>query len=69
MAKGMPCLLRVAQKCLGEEGSTTVAAHSNMGIHGKGKSIRPKAVVEDGLAGMVDPLAGFTFQEPRAMLL
>lgn len=36
---------------------------------GKGKSIRPKAVVEDGLAGMVDPLAGFTFQEPRAMLL
>ena len=40
LAKGMPCLLRVTQKCLGEGGETTVAAHSNMGIHGKGKSLK-----------------------------
>lgn len=40
LAKGMPCLLRVHQNCLGEEGSTTVAAHSNMGIHGKGMGLK-----------------------------
>lgn len=40
LAKGEPCLLQIHDKCLGSEGSTTVAAHSNQGIHGKGKSIK-----------------------------
>jgi hypothetical protein len=40
LAKGEPCLLRVASNCLGEEGSTTVACHSNLLIHNKGRSIK-----------------------------
>ena len=39
LAEGMPCLLKVDPNCLGE-GDTTVSAHSNLGIHGKGKSIK-----------------------------
>lgn len=35
MARGMPCLLRTRQ-CNGDR-STTVAAHSNLLIHGKGR--------------------------------
>ncbi len=34
MARGMPCLLRVPGVCTGGR-STTVACHSNLGIHGK----------------------------------
>ena len=34
MAKGMPCLLRVPGVCQGGT-ETTVAAHSNLSIHGK----------------------------------
>jgi hypothetical protein len=40
LAEGEPCLLQVAQNCLGGEGSTTVACHSNLLIHGKGRSIK-----------------------------
>lgn len=40
LAKGEPCLLQIHDKCLGSEGSTTVAAHSNRMEHGKGKSIK-----------------------------
>lgn len=40
VAKGEKCLLNISPKCLGDEGSTTVAAHSNFGIHGKGKSLK-----------------------------
>jgi hypothetical protein len=40
LAHGEPCLLQVAQNCLGREGSTTVACHSNLLIHGKGRSIK-----------------------------
>lgn len=34
MARGMPCQLRVAGVCIGGT-ETTVACHSNLGIHGK----------------------------------
>jgi ribosomal protein S27E len=34
LAQGKPCLLRV--KCSGSSSETTVAAHSNSQIHGKG---------------------------------
>ncbi len=40
LAEGEPCLLMVATNCLGGEGSTTVACHSNLLIHGKGRSIK-----------------------------
>lgn len=36
MAKGKPCLLMAVGACLGPDGSTTVACHSNQGRHGKG---------------------------------
>jgi hypothetical protein len=40
LAKGEKCLLEVADDCLGDEGSTTVAAHSNLMEHGKGKGLK-----------------------------
>ena len=40
LAKGEKCLLQVADDCLGDEGSTTVAAHSNLMTHGKGKGLK-----------------------------
>lgn len=40
LAKGEKCLLQVSDQCLGEEGSTTVAAHSNQMAHGKGKGLK-----------------------------
>lgn len=40
VAKGEPCLLKISPKCLGTEGSTTVAAHSNFLEHGKGKGLK-----------------------------
>lgn len=40
LAEGEPCLLRVAKNCLGGDGSTTVSCHSNLLIHGKGRSIK-----------------------------
>lgn len=36
MANGMPCLMRVDGVCNGDK-RTTVAAHSNLSIHGKAK--------------------------------
>lgn len=35
MARGKPCLLHAVEGCLGNDGSTTVACHSNQGRHGK----------------------------------
>jgi hypothetical protein len=40
LAEGETCLLQVAKNCLGGDGSTTVACHSNLLIHGKGRSIK-----------------------------
>jgi len=40
LAEGEPCLLQVAKNCLGGDGFTTVACHSNLLIHGKGRSIK-----------------------------
>ena len=40
LAEGEPCLLQAAKNCLGGDGSTTVACHSNLLIHGKGRSIK-----------------------------
>jgi hypothetical protein len=40
LAEGEPCLLQVAKNCFGGDGSTTVACHSNLLIHGKGRSIK-----------------------------
>jgi hypothetical protein len=40
LAEGEACLLQVAKNCLGGDGSTTVACHSNLLIHGKGRSIK-----------------------------
>jgi len=40
LAQGEKCLLEIAHNCLGTEGSTTVAAHSNFGVHGKGRGIK-----------------------------
>lgn len=34
LARGMPCLLRVPDVCMGNT-ETTVACHSNLGVHGK----------------------------------
>ncbi len=36
LARGAPCLLRVPGVCSGDR-ETTVAAHSNWGVHGKGE--------------------------------
>jgi hypothetical protein len=40
LARGQRCLLNCHPQCMDDEGSTTVAAHSNWGEHGKGKSIK-----------------------------
>lgn len=40
LAQGQPCLLNCHPYCLGDEGSTTVAAHSNQLIHGKGRGLK-----------------------------
>ena len=40
LAQGERCLLRVHPNCLDDEGSTTVAAHSNELIHGKGRGLK-----------------------------
>jgi|APCry1669192319_1035405.scaffolds.fasta_scaffold00090_20 hypothetical protein len=44
LAEGQPCLLGISSRCLGSEGSTTVAAHSNSYQHGKGKAIKAEDV-------------------------
>ena len=40
LAQGQRCLLNVHPYCDDDEGSTTVACHSNELIHGKGKGIK-----------------------------
>jgi hypothetical protein len=40
MAAGQPCQMRRALGCLGSDGSTTVAAHSNLLEHGKGRGLK-----------------------------
>mgnify|MGYP003340733765 CR=1 FL=1 len=40
LAEGEKCLLQISPHCLGEDGSTTVAAHSNFGVHGKGRGLK-----------------------------
>lgn len=40
LAKGEKCLLQCSDDCMGDEGSTTVAAHSNLMEHGKGKGLK-----------------------------
>lgn len=40
LAENQPCLLQASPKCLGDDGWTTVAAHSNQLIHSKGKGIK-----------------------------
>jgi len=40
LAKGEKCLLQIADDCMGDEGSTTVAAHSNFMMHGKAKGLK-----------------------------
>ena len=40
LAQGEKCLLRSVKGCLEDEGTTTVAAHSNWGQDGKGKSLK-----------------------------
>lgn len=40
LAQGEKCLLEAHPYCSGAEGSTTVAAHSNQLIHGKGKGLK-----------------------------
>jgi hypothetical protein len=40
LAKGEKCLLQISDYCFGDEGSTTVAAHSNLMAHGKGKGLK-----------------------------
>jgi hypothetical protein len=40
LAKGEKCLLQISDYCFGDEGSTTVAAHSNLMHHGKGKGLK-----------------------------
>jgi hypothetical protein len=40
LAKGEKCLLQISDDCMGDEGSTTVAAHSNLMTHGKGKGLK-----------------------------
>lgn len=40
LAQGEKCLLQTSARCLGDEGSTTVAAHSNELRHGKGRGLK-----------------------------
>lgn len=40
LAKGEKCLFQISDDCMGNEGSTTVAAHSNLMEHGKGKGLK-----------------------------
>lgn len=40
LAQGAECLLKCHPYCMGDEGSTTVAAHSNQLIHGKGRGLK-----------------------------
>jgi hypothetical protein len=40
LAQGQPCLLQCHPYCLGDEGSTTVAAHSNQILHNKSKGLK-----------------------------
>jgi hypothetical protein len=40
LAKGEKCLLQAHPRCYGDHGETTVACHSNLLIHGKGKSLK-----------------------------
>ena len=40
LAQGEKCLLECHPYCDGDEGSTTVAAHSNQLIHGKGRGLK-----------------------------
>ena len=40
LAQGEKCLLNCHPYCLDDEGSTTVAAHSNQLIHGKGRGLK-----------------------------
>jgi hypothetical protein len=40
LAQGEKCLLEIHPNCMGDEGSTTVACHSNDLIMGKGKGIK-----------------------------
>ena len=40
LAQGERCLLNCHPYCLDDEGSTTVAAHSNQLIHNKGKGLK-----------------------------
>lgn len=40
LAQGEKCLVECHPYCLGEEGSTTVAAHSNQLIHNKSKGMK-----------------------------
>jgi len=39
LAHGKPCMLRIPGVCCGNP-ETTVLAHSNQGVHGKGKSLK-----------------------------
>ena len=40
LAQGQECLLNISQRCAGDEGSTTVAAHDNSLQAGKGMSLK-----------------------------
>jgi Protein of unknown function (DUF1364) len=40
MARGRRCIAMFTQFCKGDDGETTVAAHSNQLRHGKGRSLR-----------------------------
>jgi hypothetical protein len=40
LAQGQKCLLECHPYCDGDEGSTTVACHSNELIHGKGRGLK-----------------------------
>ena len=40
LAQGEKCLLECHPYCYGDEGSTTVAAHSNQLIHGRGRGLK-----------------------------
>lgn len=40
LAEGQECLLSIHKYCMGEEGSTTVAAHDNSLQSGKGMSLK-----------------------------
>ena len=40
LAQGQECLLGISKRCMGEEGSTTVAAHDNSLQSGKGMSLK-----------------------------